>query len=254
MKKAVLAWAIILLALPALSTNACAGNLSLGSGIGMHTFDITESTDQEYFTSDGYFSIKNLGDSDMDVIIEIETKLSAVDLDNGQPREHTVYDNVVFGAMPTEDWIILKDSSFNIGPKSSERLDYTIKVPASAIDTGSSGNIGYLAYIKVREINVNESGNVHIGVQYSYKVFVVFNLTSVKGGSGFQVPIIIFPIIIVIISIAVVYLFRNSFKSKRHRADKKIVRQPVKVYAERQETPYPAKNRQVVIPYKRREY
>lgn len=194
-----------------LSITAQAGNISLGSSMGIHRFAIQD--DKSILISDGFFTVRNSKDHAVDITAEVRIDLIPSEFDSsGNPRTHKIDDHAKIIEMPTADWIIIEDSAFALLSNASHKVSYSLKIPTSSvIDEIDGGDYGYLCYIRITEDSSKAEGS-NVGVSYLYKVFVIFDRTS-SGSFSITIPLLF-------ISVIAVFLILLIYASKRHASQK----------------------------------
>jgi len=209
-KKAIVGVAIAALLL--LSMSVQANNISLGSSMGIHHFSITD--EKQMLISDGFFSVRNTKEYAAEIEISVQIKLLDSEFDNdGNPRTHKVTNHVLYKEMQTANWILIDTPSFVVQSDSSQRVSYSVKIPArDIIDDIENGTYGYLCYIRISEITEQEGSNV--GVGYLYKVFVHFddNIAYSSSSLGF----ILTPFLVLSMLISIILFFYIIQKKKNY--------------------------------------
>lgn len=153
-----------------------AGDLILNNCYGYHTFDFNITKPGDTLFSEGYIAIENPTDSNAHISLLLFGGLKKVDVDSmGNPRTHTVSEEVVFYPIPDISWIRLNEVEFTINPRSEYRIGYTVEMPAISAYDAINENVsrGFLAYINVRGEALAGTGGI-IGINYDFKVFVTF--------------------------------------------------------------------------------
>jgi len=170
-----------------------ANNFKMLNAIGLHTFNFSDSGNK--LESIGYLYLANTYDYSVKVFLTPTIKLSVVDVDDeGNPRTHTVTENIIYYPYPKISYIQLEETEFTINPQSKYKISYKLVMPAKETYESINEDInnGFLGYINIR----TESEGV-INVNYNYKVFSAFE-------GVYQEPILVFTgysIILLLISL-----------------------------------------------------
>jgi len=216
MKKRCLMFLIILIGILITNLLPVSAGPRLDNSIGLHAFDF--SKEGEYFCSNGYITIVNSGiNESAEYILTISNELNEVDYDeDGNPREHYVTENVTFDALSNTNWITFEDNKIIIPPEGTYVFKYTIRMSKEeaykSINKDTSN--GFLAYINVK----GKTGNV-LGINYNYKMFIVF--TGVYNPTpGISIPPHLI-IVYIIIGIAILTLIVVTYKQKKLAKDSK---------------------------------
>ena len=145
-------------------------SIQLENGIGSHEFDLEQTGST--FISYGSIEINNDENEIVNVTLDVQTRIPGNDLGkDGQPRTHTVGANlVVFHESPSKSWIKLNKTEYIIQPNTIQKINYSVIIPRSELDSFINTTNGYLMYIKVKG-----SANGNIGIGYLPKVFIMFN-------------------------------------------------------------------------------
>jgi len=187
--------------------------LRLESGIGVLTFDLTEFSNQNRMTGDGFLTISNTYDSNVFLKCSIIVKkLSPPDLDeDGKPRIHPkVSYNITFYPVPTKDWITLENTTATIPPFHVYDFYYHVDIPLTSEWASYNNSNGYLLYINVKKTIENATG-ANVGIDYSYKLFIIFYGKYAPNTSLLNTLIlIIIPATAIGVTIVVVYKKRHK--------------------------------------------
>ena len=152
------------------STLSTLGSIVLGNGMGLHTVNIDD--DSNVIVSNGYINVTNTESSDITISLSVSTKIATGDFDeNGNPRKHKVSDTVFFDEIPDASWIELEETNLVIPANSIKIINYTLVLPKEEVlrSINYDTTNGYLVYIEV-----NPSSGSTIGINYRYKIFIVF--------------------------------------------------------------------------------
>lgn len=169
--------------------------IRLESGIGVIVFNLSRADNK--LIGEGYLTLSNTFNQSAIIDCKIITRLSPLDLDeNGNPRTHEIISNrVIFEEMPDKTWLTLEDKSAKINPLSIYNFRYSVNIPITP-DQHFDNDVGYLVYINVRKTLENATG-ANIGIDYSYKLFLIFDGELSEGleiNSFYLIPI---PVVIV---------------------------------------------------------
>lgn len=185
-------------------------NVGLVNGIGVIIFDLSNSNADDNLKSGGHLGISNTYNESFTFSAKIITELSPVDLENGNPRIHkTISNSTLFYPLPDASWIKLESDKVIVDPLSYYSLGYTITIPQSEASKMQNGT-GYLLYINIKKSLDNKTG-ARIGIDYNYKLFIIFSGKVSQGasfiiGGWFIVPL---ALIIGIVSVSVVYAIKR---------------------------------------------
>lgn len=156
--------------------------IRLENGIGVMVFDLSKTQNQ--LKEEGFLTISNTYNSSITISCQIITKLSSVDLNpDGSPRIHPKISNtIIIYPIPDNSWIILAEKKAVINPYSIYNFRYTIDIPLNKNYSFDSKK-GYLVYINIKKTIENATG-ANIGIDYNYKLFILFN-GELKQGLSF---------------------------------------------------------------------
>jgi len=189
----------------------------LESGIGVVVFNLSKGS----YTADGYLTVSNTFNSSVTITCYKIKELSTVDLDeNGQPRIHPVIsNNIIFEQIPDISWVTLEDSKASIDPYSVYNFRYTVNIPEGKKFTTDKG---YLTYINIKKDVTGESG-AQIGIDYNYKLFIVFTGEPKEQGLVFSQWMLYILIPAIIIGGSLIVFSRRKHKKKDIVSTKKPV-------------------------------
>ena len=85
-----------------------------------------------------------------------------------------ISDSIIFKPIPSKYkfWITLEDDKAKVNPYSVYNFRYTVNIPLYEEFTPNI-NEGYLLYINIRK-DMKTATGVNIGIDYNYKLFIIF--------------------------------------------------------------------------------
>lgn len=153
--------------------------IRLESGIGVIVFNLSKSYDR--LKADGYLTVSNTYNTSLIISCRLIISLSPVDIDeNGNPRIHPVIsDYIIFKPIPDSSWIILEDDKATVNPCSIYNFRYSVDISLTEEHTFEA-NEGYLVYINVKK-DLGDVTGAQVGIEYNYKLFLVFTGEQEQG-------------------------------------------------------------------------
>lgn len=181
--------------------------IRLENGIGVIVFNLSKTGD--YLRSNGYLTMSNTYNTSITMSCDIVTKLSIVDLsENGTPRIHPIIsNNTLIKPIPDASWISLEENKATINPFSIYNFNYTVNIP---YNNDFNSKEGYLVYIHITKDMENATG-ANIGIDYNYKLFIIFTGETKQSMFFSQWMIMLLPIVPII---GILFFYKS--KKKQH--------------------------------------